>query len=75
MFGVRAREQDRDRVQVIAGQATHPVVGMIGSGITQNVRTRRHALTELLGESGQRLVGHTERPQAVPGERQRDPPL
>ena len=61
MFGVIAREQDRDRVQVGACQSAHPVVRVGGPGITQDVRAGRHALAKRLRESCQGFLGNPER--------------
>ena len=49
--------------------------GAVGAGVAEDVRAGRHALAELVGKGGQRLLGHAERAQAVPGERQRDPAI
>src|SRR5438094_2639658 len=63
-----AREEDDDGVQVGTGESTHPLVGMVRTGITEDIRARCHALLKLLRKGGQRSLVHTERPQAVPGE-------
>ena len=47
---VGAREQDRDRVQVIAGQAADPVLGSVCAGVPEDVRARRHALRNSSGK-------------------------
>ena len=75
MFGVVASKQDRDRVQVCTRQSTHPVVRVSGAGIAEDVGPGGHALAELLRESCEGLLGHAERPQTIPRECQRDPPL
>ena len=61
---VGAREQDRDRVQVIAGQAADPVLWRVGAGVPEDVCARRHARAELVGEGLQRLLGYAERAKA-----------
>ena len=75
MFSVVAREQDRDRMQVGARQPAHPIVRVGGPGIAQDVGPSRHALAKRLRERCQGFLGNPQRPQAVPRERQRDPPL
>ena len=62
MFGVIAREQDRDRVQVSAGQTADPVVGVVGPGIAQDVGPSRHALAKRLRESRQGFLGQLRAP-------------
>ena len=52
-LGGVAGEQDRDGVQVGAGQTAHPVVRMILSGIAEHLRAGDHALPELLRKRGQ----------------------
>ena len=66
-----AREQDRDRVQVLTGQAADPMLGRRGAGVTEDVRPGRHPLAELVGKAGQGLVVDAECAQPIPGERQR----
>ena len=63
-----AGEEDGDGVQVRAGQAAHPVVGVIGARVAEDLGAGDHALLELLGERAQRRLVHSQRPQAVPGE-------
>ena len=52
-----------------------PVLRGVGPGVAEDLRARRHALPELVGKGGQRVLRHAERAQAIPGERQRDPTL
>ena len=47
-----AGEQDRDGVEVRAGQTAHPVVRMIHPGIPEHLRAGDHALLEFLRERG-----------------------
>ena len=47
--------------------------GRFGAGVAEDVGARRHALAELVGKGGKRLLGHAERAQPIPRERQRDP--
>src|SRR5260370_10686877 len=68
-------EQDGDGVKVRAGEATHPVVRMILSGIAEHLRPGNHALLELFGERGQRALIGAKCAQAVPGEGHRHPAL
>ena len=70
-----AGEQDGDGVKVRAGEASHPVVGMILSGVAEHLRAGDHALLELFGERGQRSLIDAECAQAVPGEGHRHPAL
>ena len=72
---VGAGEQDRDRVQVLSGQAADPAFGSGCAGVAEDVRAGRHPLAELVGKGGQRLLGHAERAKAIPRERQRDPAI
>ena len=51
-FLVVTGEQDRDGVQVIAGQAAVPVLGRIRAGVLEDVRTRGHSLPERVGKGG-----------------------
>ena len=51
-------EQDSNGVEVRAGEAAHPVVGMILPRITEHFRAGNHALSELFGEGGQRILIH-----------------
>ena len=64
VLGVVAREQDRDRVQVVAGQSADPVVRVVAPGVAEDVGPGGHALAELLREGRERLLGHPERAQA-----------
>ncbi len=75
VFGVIASEQDRDRVQVVSSEPADPVIGMAHPGVSKDVGAGRHALAKSLRKGGQRFLGNPERPQAFPGERQRDPPF
>src|SRR6478672_4707991 len=59
-------EQDGDGVKVRAGEATHPVVRMILSGLAEHLRPGNHALLELFGERGQRALTDAKCAQAVP---------
>ena len=74
-LGCIAGEQDGDGVKVRAGEASHPVVRMIFSGVAEHLRAGNHALLELFGERGQRTLIDAKCAQAVPGEGQRHPPL
>ena len=60
MFGVIAREQDRDCVQVTACQTADPVVRVVSPGIAQDVCPSRHALAKRLRESCQGFLGHSD---------------
>ena len=55
-FSDVTREEDHDRVEVRAGKPSHPVIGMIGSGIAKDRGARRHPLTKLVRKRGQRGV-------------------
>ena len=72
-FGDVAGKEDHDRVEVRAGKAAHPVIGMIGPGIAEDRGARRHPLTKLFGKRRQTCVIDAERTQAVPGEGDGDP--
>ena len=72
---VGAGEQDRDRVQVLTGQAADPAFGSGRAGVAEDVRAGRHPLAELVGKGGKGLLGHAERAKAIPRERQRDPAI
>ena len=72
-LGGVAGKQDGDGVEVRAGEAAHPVVRMILSGVAEHLRAGDHALLELFGERGQRSLIHAKRAQAVPGEGHRHP--
>jgi hypothetical protein len=73
-LGGIAGEQDRNRVKIRAGEAAHPVVGMIGAGIAENRCAGGHSLFERVWKRRQRCVIHSKRPQTVPGERHGHPP-
>ena len=60
-LGSIAGEQDRDGVKIRAGEAAHPVVRMIFSGVAEHLRAGDHALLELFGERGQRSFIHAQR--------------
>jgi hypothetical protein len=60
-LGAVAGEQDRDGVQVRAGESTHPVVRVIAPGVAQHLRPGDHALLELLGKGGQGGLVHPQR--------------
>ena len=49
------------------------LLGSGWSGVAEDVGAGRHAFAKLVGEGGQRLLGNAERPEPIPGERQRDP--
>ena len=74
-LGGIAGEQDDDGVEVRAGEAAHPVVRMILSGVAEHLRAGDHALLELFGKRGQRSLVHAQCAQAVPGEGDRHPAL
>ena len=71
---VVAGEQDRDCVHIVAREAAHPVVRVIRARVSENIGARRHPFAELVGKTGQGLLGYAERAQPGPRERQRDPP-
>jgi hypothetical protein len=48
---------------------------MIGAGVTEDVRARRHALLELLRERGERCFVHAQSLEAIPSEGHRHPAL
>jgi hypothetical protein len=56
VFGLGAGEQDRDRVQLLIGQTTHPVLGSIGAGVAEDVRASCHALPELVETAAMRVA-------------------
>src|SRR6476659_3897762 len=49
-----AREQNDDRMQVGAVQATFPIVGVIGAGVAEHLRAGDHALPKLFRKGGKR---------------------
>ena len=67
-LGSIAGEQDGDGVKVRPGEASHPVVRMVLSGVAEHLGAGDHALLELFGERGQRSLIDAKRAQAVPGE-------
>ena len=62
-----AGEEDGDGVEVRAGQASHPVVGMIRARVAEDLRAGDHALLELLRETWPA----TPRPPPAPADRSR----
>ena len=72
-FGGVAGKQYRNGVKVGPGEAAHPVVRMILSGVAEHLRAGDHSLPELLGKRGQRSFVHAQCAQAVPGEGHRHP--
>ena len=68
------REEDHDRMEVLAGKPAHPVIGMVGSRIAKDRGPVRHPLAKLLRESRQACVVDTQRPEAGPGEGNGHPP-
>src|SRR5262249_49270170 len=68
-----AREQNHDRMKVRAGEAAHPVIGMVRARVAEHLRTRRHALAELLRKRRKRRLVDAKRSQAIPGEGDGDP--
>src|SRR5690242_2662716 len=60
-----AGEQNGNGMQVRACQAPQPVVRMVGARGPENICSRGHSLTELLGKGGQRGFIHSECLQAV----------
>ena len=53
-----AGEEDGDGVEVRAGQAPHPMVGVIRARVAEDLRPGDHALLELFGERAQRRLVH-----------------
>ena len=51
-----ASKQNGDGVQVRAGEPAYPAVRMIDAGITEDLRTRDHALSELFGKGRERRL-------------------
>ena len=51
VLGVVAREQDRDGMQVVAGQSALPVVRVVTAGVPEDVGAGGHALAERVGEA------------------------
>jgi hypothetical protein len=68
-----ASEQDDDRVEVGAGEASDPVIRMIRTAVAEHFRAGHHALLELFGKRAERRVVHAEGAQAVTSEGDRDP--
>ena len=73
-LGDVAGEEDDDGVEVRAGKAADPVVGVVGPRVSEDLRPGRHALPELFREGGERSLGDAEGPQPVPGEGDGHPP-
>ena len=73
-LGDVAGEEDDDGVEVRTGQASHPVVGVVGSRVSEDLRPSCHSLPKLFRKGGQRSLGDTEGPQPVPGEGDGHPP-
>src|SRR6516162_778036 len=67
-LGDIAGEKNDDGVEVGAGQAAHPVVGVVGAGVAEDLRPGRHALTKLFGKGCQRSLVYAQSPQTTPGE-------
>src|ERR1051326_8324768 len=72
-FLLIASKQNGYRAQIRAGEPTDPTIGMIGAGITENLPTRCHALTEFFGKASERHFVDAERAQTKPGKRHGDP--
>src|SRR5205085_5231652 len=69
-----AREQYYDGVNCRTGQLTEPVIWMVLTGGTQDLRSNSHALAELFGKGHERGFTNAESSQAVPGEGDSYPP-
>ena len=66
-------EKNDDCVQVRAGEPTDPVIGMIGSRVSEDLRPSRHSLPKLFREAWPANLVRPERLQPVPGKRHGDP--
>ena len=51
-LGDIAGEQNDDGVELGTGQTAHPVVGVVGAGVAEDLRPSGHALTKLFGKGG-----------------------
>ena len=71
---IAGKEYD-DGVEVRAGQASNPMVGVIRTRVAKDLRPGDHALLELFGERVQRRRIHPQRPQTVPREGDGHPTL
>src|SRR3954469_2525420 len=60
-------------MEIGAGQPTSPVLGVICTRQTQNIRPGSHALTKFLGKTREGLIIHPERSDAIPAKGNRDP--
>ena len=67
-LGHIAGEEDDQRMELRAGQAAHPVVGVVGARVAEDRGPGGHALAKLLGEGRQRGLIHAQRAQAIPGQ-------
>ena len=68
-------KEDNDGMKLRAGEISYPIVRVIHPCVAEYLRTRYHALLELLWKARQRALIHTQRSQTVPGESHRHPPV
>src|SRR6185312_5557526 len=74
-FSLIASKQNGDRVELRPIKATHPIIGMVRPGVTEDLPPCRHALSEFLWKCRERGLIHSKCAQPVPGERHGHPSL